>query len=361
MERKISWASGVFDEIDLVYERAEKNPQIAAILSELEERALQEGLDNCETFLKDNEPLTKEIYSNLAWYDREMLLYRLAQRGLDRFEPSAEEPIITVTFSARIQQVLGCTMFFLLNRLEKLDGTYNVLHFPKATLHLQVPLGGKKGLMKYEMLIMQLYPWLSVRETSTNEMAELPEEKAAPAAPQSKRVEDLFLKEMLQKPSFIRAFATADAEIAVGIETGVLELSNDTEGTLTAGTWRAFSFGRKFEQILAIGQHGITPSTLVCIDYVEIFPYCLAIALLFYAYSGKIEKQLLDTGEGSDISRFKQAIEELRPCWPQWNCKILTDHTPAAPAPQAEPKKHSPMRSKMSSFLRKIADSLSKG
>lgn len=40
--------------------------------------------------------------------------------------------------------------------------------FPKATLEFRVPLGAKKGMMKCEMLIMQLYPWLSIRETSTN-------------------------------------------------------------------------------------------------------------------------------------------------------------------------------------------------
>ena len=58
-------------------------------------------------------------------------------------------------------------MFSVLNRLEKLDGAFNVL-FPKATLELRVPLGAKKGMMKCEMLIMQLYPWLSITETSTN-------------------------------------------------------------------------------------------------------------------------------------------------------------------------------------------------
>jgi len=77
------------------------------------------------------------------------------------------EPVITVKFSSHIQAVLGCTMFSLLNRIEKIDGAYNVVRFPKATLELQVPLGGKKGMFKWEMLIMQLYPWLSVREVSS--------------------------------------------------------------------------------------------------------------------------------------------------------------------------------------------------
>ena len=58
-------------------------------------------------------------------------------------------------------------MFSVLNRLEKLDGVFNVM-FPKATLELRVPLGAKKGMVKCEMLIIQLYPWLSINEISTN-------------------------------------------------------------------------------------------------------------------------------------------------------------------------------------------------
>lgn len=58
-------------------------------------------------------------------------------------------------------------MFSVLKRLEKLDGAFNV-RFPQAKLELRIPLGAKKGMMKCEMLIMQLYPWLSIKETSTN-------------------------------------------------------------------------------------------------------------------------------------------------------------------------------------------------
>ena len=58
----------------------------------------------------------------------------------------------------------------ILNTLEKLDGAINVL-IPKWTLELYVPLGGRKGLSQWELLIMQLYPWLSIRELSINETA----------------------------------------------------------------------------------------------------------------------------------------------------------------------------------------------
>ena len=168
MNRKIKWVSGCFDEIELVYEKAEKNELVAGILVELEDMALREGMDNCERVKINGVPLTRQAYAALQEAQREQILCALSGMGLAEFEPSMTEPVITVTLSPMIQQVLGCTMFSILNRLEKIDGTYNAL-FPKATLRIQAPLGGKKGLVKCEMLIMQLYPWLSINEVSTNQ------------------------------------------------------------------------------------------------------------------------------------------------------------------------------------------------
>lgn len=175
MERKIEWTSGLFDEIDLVYEKAEGNERIASALSELEDQALREAERNCGLFIKAGKPVTPAQFRAMPWLEKEMMLYSLGNGGLNAFHPSLEEPIITVTLSCHIQKVLGCTMFSILNRLEKLDGAYNEALFPKATLELQIPLGGKKGFVKYEMLLMQLYPWLGICETSTNEMAVMPE------------------------------------------------------------------------------------------------------------------------------------------------------------------------------------------
>lgn len=43
MERKIGWRTGCFDEIELVYEKAEKDESIAELLSEIETMALSEA------------------------------------------------------------------------------------------------------------------------------------------------------------------------------------------------------------------------------------------------------------------------------------------------------------------------------
>lgn len=167
MERKINWYSVCHDEIELVYDKANKNASSAAILMELETMALQEAEESCGMLKMGDLPITREMFLNMNEQDKEMVMYYLSGAGLQEFVPSMTEGKITVTFTPHIQRVLGCTMFSVLNRLEKLDGAFNIM-FPKATLELKVPLGAKKGMMKCEMLIMQLYPWLSITETSTN-------------------------------------------------------------------------------------------------------------------------------------------------------------------------------------------------
>ena len=170
MDRKIKWISGYYDEIDLVYEKAEGKPAIEKALSELEELALQEGRARCGMVNYTWGTLTPERYDALSGSDREGILYALGNLGLAKISTDFSPPTITVTLSPLSPLVLGCTMFSILNRLEKLDGSLNEL-FPNVTLLVQAPLGGKKGLFRCEMLIMQLYPWLSVTEASTNQIA----------------------------------------------------------------------------------------------------------------------------------------------------------------------------------------------
>lgn len=183
MERRIHWVSGCHDEIELVYEKAEQNDSIGALLSELEQMALLEAENSCGILSLDGKPVSREMVLGMSERDKEAVMYYLSAAGLDKFNPSLTEPKIIVVFSPRIQMVLGCTMFSLLNRIEKIDGSYNVLGFPKATLELHIPLGGRKGMTKWELLIMQLYPWLSVREVSYNVAADGLLENNAPKEP----------------------------------------------------------------------------------------------------------------------------------------------------------------------------------
>lgn len=172
MNRKISWITGCYDEIELVYEKAAQNENAGTLLAELEQMALKEAEENCGLLSMNGMPLAREIVSKMSATGKETVMYYLSDAGLVGFAPSMSEPRITVKFSPCYQKVLGCTMFSVLNRIEKLDGAYNVVRFPEATLELQLPLEGRKGILKWEMLIMQLYPWLSVCEKTYNTLAD---------------------------------------------------------------------------------------------------------------------------------------------------------------------------------------------
>ena len=174
MEHTLQWTHGCFDEMELVLEKADANETTAKLFRELESGALAEARANCH-LLRSGTP---EDFDAQPISIKEELIAALSTVGLAAFSAPLTEPKLTVRFSPNIQQVRCCTALSLLNRLEKLDGAYNMLH-PQATLELQVPLGGKKGLVPIEMLICMLYPWLKVKEVASNEVAsELP----APAA-----------------------------------------------------------------------------------------------------------------------------------------------------------------------------------
>ncbi len=171
MNRKISWNSYVLDEIELVYEKAEENEQIGRMMEQLEAQALAEAKSNCG-LIKADHPLTPAQFDGLSKNDKETVIKILAGAGLAAISQDIPTATLRIRLSSKIPQVQACTFFDILNRLEKLDGALNML-VPKWTLELQVPLGGKKGLFQWEMLIMQLYPWItSVKEVSTNEVAE---------------------------------------------------------------------------------------------------------------------------------------------------------------------------------------------
>ena len=170
MDRKIGWQSGVLDEINLVYEKANENEQIGKQLEDLEALALSEAKYNCGLKTDSGEYITPEQFDGLSSFIKEKVITTLATVGLGSLSADIPSATLILRFTPMIPKVLGCTMFDVLNRLEKLDGAISILA-PKWTLEVQVPLGGKKGLFQWEMLIMQLYPWISIRETSTNEMA----------------------------------------------------------------------------------------------------------------------------------------------------------------------------------------------
>ena len=127
-------------------------------------------------------------------------------------------------------------------------------------------------------------------------------------AGQTKSPHEKFFDEMWTKPSFRSAFSYAKAEINSVIIKKHFGLKSQSGGELSVSEWEGLSEIQQLQYILALGNHGIVPSALLCIDFVEIIPYCLAITLLYIAYTGQKETQMLDTGDGSDITVFKSAV-----------------------------------------------------
>ena len=173
MERKIAWSSGYYDEIELVYEKAAQTGKAADILSELEEKALQEAEAACSSGLLSykGKLLTKEDWASLPMNKKEQVIIGLGDIiGLEELDCKPDSAVVKLELSPLIPLTLGCTMFSVINRLEKLDGALNTI-FPEVTLNILAPLGGKKDLFKCQIILMCLYPWLKIHEESSNYMA----------------------------------------------------------------------------------------------------------------------------------------------------------------------------------------------
>lgn len=328
MERKIGWRSCELDEIEMVYDKAESNERIGKLLEELETLALSEAKNHCGLLTTDaGGHITPDQFEALRDVDKETVIKVLSNMGLASLNPDINSGVLYLRFTPKIQKVLGCTIFNVLNRIEKLDGSINILH-PKWTLELQVPLGGKKGLFQWEMLIMQLYPWISVRETSTNEVAEelITEESNSKKEPgetkgeEKKELSD-FLKEMHEKPAFNQAMEIAKGEMASIIQSGLY--TRMTEKNFTYDQWNSLNDAKKEEMVISMGLCSFYIQAVICVDFIEYIPYTPAIGLLLAAWNGTFEKQLIDAGDGVDVTKFVEALTLLHGCCEKWECTIM--------------------------------------
>ena len=180
MENIIESLKSVYMELGLVFDKGDSNEAIKSELDELVSKALEEARNICPYITYKNNKLTGEDFDKLESIEKADIIRSLGEQiGLSRFDTmKSMEGKLEIEFSHHIQSVLSCTMFSILNRLENLDGAINVFN-PKVELTIVAPLGGKKGLMKCEMLIMMLYPWIQIHETSSSIVATVPQEQPA--------------------------------------------------------------------------------------------------------------------------------------------------------------------------------------
>jgi hypothetical protein len=158
-------------EIGLVFEKANDNEMIHSMLEELKVNALSEAREHCNYLKLGDVPISKEQFDSFNAGEKADVICMLGSVGINEFRPNSIEGKIDIKFSAHLQNVLSCTMFVILNKLENLDGAINVFS-PEVKITVQAPLGGKKGLTKCYMLMQLLYPWCKeISETSTNEVS----------------------------------------------------------------------------------------------------------------------------------------------------------------------------------------------
>ena len=158
-------------EIGLVFEKAIDNEMIHSMLEELKVNALSEAREHCNYLKFGDVPISKEQFDSFSAGEKADVICMLGSVGINEFLPNSIEGKIDIKFSAHLQNVLSCTMFVILNKLENLDGAINVFP-PEVKIMVQAPLGGKKGLTKCYMLMKLLYPWCKeISETSTNEVS----------------------------------------------------------------------------------------------------------------------------------------------------------------------------------------------
>ena len=320
MNRKIEWRSMELDEIELVYEKAENNHTIETLLEQLETQALEEAKNNVCMLKTDTGNILKpEQFEILSDTEKETVIKVLGNAGLSAVNTDLQTATIIFSFSPIITRVQACTVFNLLNRIEKLDGSITILK-PKWTLKLQVPLGGKKGLLQWEMLIMQLYPWLSVQEESTNEMA-ISKEKGSSQETPKPFPQDPFVTKMSQFKAYTDAYSLAVLEVENAIKRQ-LAFMNAWKDNLSLSEWKSLNDNERFTKVLSLGLFSIMIDNCVCVDFSEYIPNCIAIALLFLADSGKMVKQLIDAGDNTDTKSLVNALTAIHGCCSSWECII---------------------------------------
>ena len=131
-----------------------------------------------------------------------------------------------------------------------------------------------------------------------------------------------FLDAMREEEAFQRAFLNAKEEIRSILDRKKLKIKGPSGSELTVNEWEGLTKEQHMYYILSMGNYGIVPRIILCVDFVELIPYCLAIALLYMAYTGEMENQVMDTGDGADNTMLKKALELLQPCCTKWKWRI---------------------------------------
>lgn len=141
------------------------------LIEELEEKILAELNSNISLLDRELGEITPEMISGMSNSEKIPLIDSLAKIGFSEIYLDTDKAVIGFKLSPKFPLVTGCTIFKIILMVGNLEGSLNKGTSEKATLLLSVPLGGEKELFRWELLIMKLAPWLSVRLILSSEEA----------------------------------------------------------------------------------------------------------------------------------------------------------------------------------------------
>ena len=77
--------------------------------------------------------------------------------------------------------------------------------------------------------------------------------------------------------------------------------------------------------IWCVGDYAVIPDRVLCVDFCEKIPNCIALYLLLTAerQTEGSRKQILDAGDGTDRKPLQKALTALQVCDPGWEPKIF--------------------------------------
>ena len=162
----LDW-DGVLGEISGVYDKAEKNPQIAKLLKRMERNAVDEvksairagkitQTDNNTGVKRD---MTLADFELLSVSMKTKFVANLGQQGLIKFVPSF--PSQGEIFLA--QGIEYCGLFLALDKLENLDcGMNHIMHANPTIIGVFTEEAQRKLGMELVMLLGLLYPGMQI-------------------------------------------------------------------------------------------------------------------------------------------------------------------------------------------------------
>lgn len=151
-----------FDKIDFIFEKANNKEVSMRLLDELQSEAFIEAKTNCHLFRTNGKSYSHRQFDFLSEAEKNFMIYALSDIGLSGFELNSKEGTMKAVLSPCFRPIFACTMFSILNRLQKLDGVIDLVH-DKVKFDIHVPKYGKDCFVHFLTLLVLLYPWVETR------------------------------------------------------------------------------------------------------------------------------------------------------------------------------------------------------